>query len=120
MAMVTPSESMASCRYDIITIDIAKFLVVYLSLFAGFALAINTLDRAYLRYFYAVENSKEAANFEGSSTACQGEMMSDLTYLLFGLSFGDNLGGTLGLGRENESNSCAGVQVHSLHLRNKA
>ena len=76
-------------------------------------MAISTLDRAYLQFFNAVENSPEAINFEASNnpSPCQGEIMSDLTYLLFGLSFGDNLGGTLDLGRQNMENACAGLKV---------
>ena len=88
--------------------DIATFLSVYLSLYAGFALAIYTLDRAYIRYFTAVELS---ALPDFQKVGCAVERLTDVTYTLFTLSFGDNLLGVLTPGRQEADNVCGGIEV---------
>jgi hypothetical protein len=98
-------------RYDIIVRDIATFLCVYLSLYAGFALAIYTLDRAYGRYFSAVEASS-VPDYEKSG--CTVVLLSDVTYTLFTLSFGDNLLGVLTPGRQQPENECGDIQVFTI------
>ncbi len=85
------------------------FIALYLSLYAAFVLGIYTLDRAYGRFFTAVEQSSLPAL---EKLGCRVPAPFDVTYMLFTLSFGDNLQDVLSEGRQNGSNICGGMQVH--------
>ncbi len=95
-------------RYDILVRDIALFVALYLSLYVAFFLGIYTLDRAYGDFFAAVEHSSLP---DSEKAGCRVKKLFDVTYILFTLSFGDNLQDVLGEGRQDESNSCGGLQV---------
>jgi hypothetical protein len=95
-------------RYDILVRDIALFIALYLSLYLAFFLGIHTLDRAYGHFIAAVEQSSLP---DSEKVGCRAKKLFDVTYVLFTLSFGDNLGDVLGEGRQDASNSCGGLQV---------
>jgi hypothetical protein len=88
--------------------DIALFIALYLSLYVAFFLGIYTLDRAYGHYITAVEESSLP---DLDKAGCRVKKLSDVTYLLFTLSFGDNLGDVLDEGRQDATNACGGLQV---------
>jgi hypothetical protein len=88
--------------------DIAVFIAVYLSLYVAFFLGIYTLDRSYGHFITAVEQSSLP---DVDKVGCRVKQLSDVTYVLFTLSFGDNLGDVLGEGRQDANNACGGLQV---------
>ncbi len=95
-------------RYDILVRDIALFIALYLSLYVAFFLGVYTLDRSYKNFFAAVEKSSLPAM---DKVGCSFKKLSDVTYVLFTLSFGDNLGDVLAEGRQDEANVCGGLEV---------
>ena len=84
------------------------FMALYLSLYVAFVLGIYTLDRAYGYFIAAVEQSQLSAL---DKLGCQAKQLSDVTYVLFTLSLGDNLKDVLSEGRQDATNSCGGLQV---------
>jgi hypothetical protein len=88
--------------------DVAVFIAVYLSLYVAFFLGIYTLDRSYRQFITAVEQSSLS---DVDKVGCRVQELSDVTYVLFTLSFGDNLGDVLGEGRQDANNACGGLQV---------
>mmetsp|Transcript_60930 Transcript_60930/g.127721 ORF Transcript_60930/g.127721 Transcript_60930/m.127721 type:complete len:990 (-) Transcript_60930:733-3702(-) len=94
--------------YDIIVRDIGMFISLYLSLYVAFVLGIYTLDRTHGNFFAAVEQSSLPAS---DKLGCRVRELSDVTYDLFTLSFGDNLKDVLSEGRKE----CEGLQPDSLH-----
>ena len=88
--------------------DLATFVALYLSLYVAFVLGIYTLDRAYDHFLTSVEQSSIPA-FD--KTGCRIQELSDVTYVLFTLSFGDNLKDVLKEGRQDGTNACGGLQV---------
>ena len=95
-------------RYDIIVKDIAVFLALYLSLYVAFVLGIYTLDRAYVHFIAVVEESSLPIV---DKLGCRVQELSDVTYVLFTLSFGDNLKDVLSEGRQDATNACGGLKV---------
>ena len=84
------------------------FMALYLSLYVAFILGIHTLDRAYEHFIAAVEQSPLSAL---DKLGCRAKQLSDVTYVLFTLSFGDNLKDVLSEGRLDPTNTCGGLQV---------
>ena len=84
------------------------FAAVYISLYVAFVLGIYTLDRAYYRYFTAVE---QTSSIEDPGCEYSIELMTDVSYYLFTIGFGDNLSGTLTNGRQTAENVCGNLMV---------
>jgi hypothetical protein len=95
-------------RYDILVRDIALFIALYLSLYVAFFLGIYTLARSYKNFFAAVEQSPLP---DMDKVGCRFQKLTDITYVLFTLSFGDNLGDVLAEGRQDATNICGGLEV---------
>ena len=89
------------------------FIALYLSLYVAFVLGIFTLDRAYEHFFTAVEQSPLP---DSDKLGCRVRILSDVTYVLFTLSFGDNLKDVLSEGRQDAMNVCGGMQVRKYPL----
>ena len=89
------------------------FVALYLSLYVAFVLGIHTLDRAYGHFIAVVEQSPLPAL---DKLGCRAKQLSDVTYVLFTLSFGDNLKDVLSEGRQDSTNTCGGLQVLSRFL----
>ena len=84
------------------------FMALYLSLYVAFVLGIYTLHRAYNHFMAAAEQSSIPAD---DKIGCRVQDLSDVTYVLFTLSFGDNLKDVLKEGRQDGTNACGGLQV---------
>jgi hypothetical protein len=85
------------------------FIIIYLSLFCAFTLAIYTLNRTYERYFAVVENS--ALSDYDKAGCSKSIILSDISYQLFTVSFGDGVMAALNPGRLDSS--CGGIMVIS-------
>ncbi len=79
----------------------------------AFSLGIYTLDRSYGHFINAVEESSLP---ELDKAGCRVSRLSDVTYVLFTLSFGDNLGNVLGEGRQDATNTCGGLEVLQINF----
>jgi hypothetical protein len=85
------------------------FVAFYLSLLCAFLLGIYTLSRTYERFFAVVENS---ALSDYNKAGCHNlRSMSDISYQLFTITFGDNMMSALTPGRDMRDNFCGGIMV---------
>ena len=98
------------CRYDILTTDISKFIVVYAFLYLAFFLAVQTINRSYERYFE--DHALSPGGFNDTDNCGKFvQSINDGGYRLFTLTFGDSLLETILAGVASPSNTCGGLQV---------
>ncbi len=101
-------------RYDIITTDVSKFVVVYAILYLAYFFALQTVHRSYENHF------QESAMLQGNTDTdtCKSivQSIADSGFRLFSLTFGDSLLDTVHLGMSGPSNACGGLQVYKSNL----